>query len=268
MASAFKLDSIDIITNDSSTQAWGASMSGLGYTMHNIVKFECATNTTTQTHTYTKSTGVTAVLVYVTGGGGGGGGGSNDWNSLSGGYGGGTAIKWITGSTSDATGTFASQSSITVTTGKGGTGGAASANDPGTDGGTSSFGAFCTATGGDGGENSSGYTRTGTGGREAGQNPGVGTGGDINLYGGDARGYQGGAVSTDYVQGSEGGGSFWGGSTKPANVHYSGQLDIGIDALIYGAGGGSGDQHTGGGNNIAGGDGKCGVVLIYEYKGG
>ena len=268
MASAFKLDSIDIITNDSSTQAWGASMSGLGYTMHNIVKFECDTNTTTQTHTYTKSTGVTAVLVYVTGGGGGGGGGNNNWNSLSGGYGGGTAIKWIIGSTTDGSNPFSGMSTVTVTTGKGGPGGSTTHASPGTDGGTSSFGAFCTATGGDGGESSNGYARGGIGGRETGQNPGVGTGGDINLYGGDARGFQGGDISNDYVQGSEGGGSFWGGSTKPANPHYGADFGTGLDALIYGAGGGSGDQNASGSNNIAGGDGKCGVVLIYEYKGG
>jgi len=267
MASTIKLDSIDIISNDSATQAWGASMSGLGYTMHNIVKFECATNTTTQTHTYTKSTGVTAVLVYVTGGGGGGGGGTNNWNSNSGGYGGGTAIKWIIGSTTDGSNPFSGMSTVTVTTGKGGTGGSTSPNSFGTDGGTSSFGTFCTATAGDGGEGA-GSARTGTGGRNPGQVPGVGTGGDINLYGGDARGYQGGDVSTDYVQGSEGGGSFWGGSTKPAEVHHANNLDIGTDALIYGAGGGSGDQNTGGGTNIAGGDGKCGIVVIYEYKGG
>ena len=101
MASTIKLDSIDIISNDSATQSWGSAVAGLGYTFHRIVKYECATNTTTQSHSYSKDTGVTAVLVYVTGGGGGGGGGNNNWNSLSGGYGGGTAIKWITGTTSD-----------------------------------------------------------------------------------------------------------------------------------------------------------------------
>jgi hypothetical protein len=266
MASTFKLDSIDIISNDSATQSWGSAVAGLGYTFHRIVKYECATNTTTQSHSYSKDTGVTAVLVYVTGGGGGGGSGENNYNSKSGGYGGGTAIKWITGSTSDSSGTFASQSSITVTAGKGGTGGASSIAN-GTDGGTSSFGAFCTATGGHGGFNDAATARNGAGGRSTGQEPGVGTGGDINIYGGDARGYQGGD-GTDELHGSEGGGSFWGGSTKPVNATLSTQLDVGSDALIYGAGGGSGDQAGSGSNTQAGGDGKCGIVVIYEYKGG
>ena len=68
MASAFKLDSIDIITNDSSTQAWGSSVSGLGYTFHRrlVYQTDSASGGSNKVHTYTKRTGVTALMVYVT----------------------------------------------------------------------------------------------------------------------------------------------------------------------------------------------------------
>ena len=113
MTSAFKLDSIDIITNDSSTQAWGASVSGLGYTFHKRTVYSASGS-----HTWTKDTGTTAVMVYVTGAGGGGGGGSNSTNTGGGGHAGGTAVKFITATTNDSTPTsFLNTTTVAVTVG-------------------------------------------------------------------------------------------------------------------------------------------------------
>ena len=130
MASTFKLDSIDIISNDSATQSWGSAVAGLGYTFHNRFVFYTGETTNnwngsagTESHTYTKSTGTTAVMVYCTAGGGGGGGpGNSDDTSGSGGAGG-TAIKFIKGTTTDGSSPFSGMSTVTVTTGKGGRGG-------------------------------------------------------------------------------------------------------------------------------------------------
>ena len=181
MASAFKLDSIDIITNDSSTQAWGASVSGLGYTFHRrlVYQTDSASGGSSKAHTYTKGTGVTALMVYVTGGGGAGGA-NQDHSNYHGGNGaaGGTTIKFITATTNDSTPTsFLNTTTVTVTVGHGGT--CLTNQDVGTTatqvGGTSSFGTFCTATGGTGGAKGGGIGTNVVG--------GVGSGGDINLTG-------------------------------------------------------------------------------------
>jgi hypothetical protein len=80
----------------------------------------------TSSGTYTVPTGVTAVKVTVVGGGGNGGGVTGQRSGAGGGGGGGIAIEYVTGLTPGDT------VSVTV-------GGVA---------GTSSFGAFCSATGG------------------------------------------------------------------------------------------------------------------------
>lgn len=146
----------------------------------------------TSTGTFTVPSGVTSVKVTVVGGGGGGGSATSSNRSGTGGGGGGVAIKYITGLTSGAT--------ISVTIGGGG--GAASA------GGTSSFGAYCSATGGGGGTSNIAIGASGSG---AG---GVGSSGDFNLnggYGGVAYGYASGA----YYAGGYGGGA--GNRTMPVN---------------------------------------------------
>lgn len=106
----------------------------------------------TASGTWTKPAGCKAIKVVVTGGGGGGssGGAATD----SGGATGGGSIKFI-----DVT----AISSETVTVGAGGAAGSA--------GGTSSFGAHCSATGGSAGA------------RYISGPPGVGSGGDINVTG-------------------------------------------------------------------------------------
>ena len=173
MASAFKLDSIDIITNDSSTQAWGASVSGLGYTFHNrlVYRTDSVSGGSNKVHTYTKDTGVTAIMVTVTGGGGGGGFGTASYNDGGGGHAGGTAIRWITATDNDSTPTsFLNTINVTVTVGEGGAG---SSSGNGGTGGTTSFGSFCSATGGGGG-------RHGTNSVQFSAN-GMGSGGDLNI---------------------------------------------------------------------------------------
>lgn len=106
----------------------------------------------TASNTFTVPTGITAIKVSLCGGGGNGGTGSSFGNAAGGGGGGGVAIKYITGLTPGST------VSVTV----GGVGG------------TSSFGAYCSATGG-----STPATNSTTGGAG-----GSATGGDMNFSGG------------------------------------------------------------------------------------
>ena len=126
----------------------------------------------TSSGTFTVPAGVTACKVTVVGGGGGSGCASGSGSCTGGGHGGGTAIKWITGLTPGAT--------VAVTVGAGGAGGATSGTN-GSAGGTSSFGSYCSATGGDGSiaQSSNGYSVN-----DQFTLPGVGSGGDLNIYGG------------------------------------------------------------------------------------
>ena len=189
------------------------------------------------TYTWTKPSGVTKVKVYVTGGGGGGGS-YNDDDGQGGGGAGGTAIKVI-----DVTGV----SSVSVTVGGGAA--ATTANNSfssgSTPGGTSSFGAYCSATGG------AGPTNWGGGGIG-----GAGVGGDVNIYGGDAQsGNIDGSANSD--SGGTGGASFWGGGGtggSPWAVRQS--------ARVPGAGGGGAHATYGSAN----GAGQDGIVVIEEYK--
>lgn len=163
--------------------------------------------------TWTKPADCRKVKVTVVGGGGGGGG-----NYGGGGGGGGASIKYI-----DVT----AISSVSVTVGSGGS--------SETTGGTSSFGAYCSATGGGAGVNA------GNGGTA-----GTGTGGDINIRGnaGDR------TVSGGFCGG--GGSSFLGGGGGANNG--TGGDGIGGN---YGGGGAGG---SGGGQAGAG-----GVVTVEEF---
>ena len=125
----------------------------------------------TSTGTWTNPGSVTKVKVTVVGAGGGGAHGSpaGGVNGAGGGGGGGTAIEVLTIPTSP----------VPVTIGAGGQGGNfyPDATCPGASGGTSSFGAYCSATGGGGGYGSpSPFAAGGTG--------GAGSGGTINITGG------------------------------------------------------------------------------------
>jgi len=190
--------------------------------------------------TWTKPAGVTKAQVTVVGGGGGGGGASSSASTRTGtgGGGGGTAIEML-----DVTGT----SSETVTVGAGGSGNSGAA---GSDGGTSSFGALCSATGGTGGKPAGGGTDVGVAG-------GAGSGGDINLDGGSGAP---GQVAGGNSAGGAGGGSYLAGESQQTLVNVTGQA-----GKNYG-GGGQGAAGTSGDNTArAGGAGAGGIVVVWEY---
>lgn len=129
---------------------------GTGLLYSNVVYFgPTGTTTGTRVVSWTIPAGVTTCRVRLWGGGGGSiSNGAYSWHP---GGGGGFALKTITNLT---------PGTVTVTIGNGGQGG----NNPGT-GGTSSFGAYVSATGG----------RNAAGG--AAVLGGVGTSGDVNMYG-------------------------------------------------------------------------------------
>jgi len=166
------------------------------------------------TSTYNKTPGTERILVYVTGGGGTGG------SQGMGGGAGGTAIKLIDAS---SLGNVSVQVSNFIE-GPGGAG-------DGFDGGTSSFGSFCSASGGKGGLNGASTEFPAEG--------GVGSNGDINLRGGFGSTTRGG-----------GGSSFWGATFIITN---------GANAGFYGAGGRGGE---GGIESYAG---AGGAVVVFEY---
>jgi hypothetical protein len=101
--------------------------------------------------------------------GAGGSGGCTDGITATGGGGGGASIKNVSLTKSD---------NVTVTIGVGGTG--VVSGNAGNSGGTTSFGVHCSATGGSGGLY---YTASTT---SSGSNGGSGSGGDINLSGGQS----------------------------------------------------------------------------------
>lgn len=182
----------------------------------------------TSSGTWTVPAGVTKVKVTVVGGGGGGGHlvgpscGTYYWGGAGGGAGG-AAIKIVSGLTPGAT--------VSVTVGVGAPGGTNT-------GGTSSFGAHCSATGGGGGQY--GYY-PGVG--------GVGASGDINISG--APGTVGTFASNAASAAGTGGSSILGGGGRISAVKA---------AQGFGGGGAGGDYTF----NNAGGAGFAGVVII-EY---
>lgn len=155
----------------------------------------------TASGTFTVPTSVTAVKVTVIGGGGNGGSMTTSTLSAAGGGGGGTAIEFVTGLTPSGT--------VTVTVG-----GVA---------GTSSFGAFCSATGG---------TSVAVNGNTGGAG-GAGSGGDINLTGGK------GADITNGFSGA--GGSTLAAGVKPVEFTASGCAILRIGSVagvgMFGSGG-------------------------------
>lgn len=154
----------------------------------------------TSSGTFTVPAGVTSVKVTVVGGGASGGVQRSGRRRQvpAGGGGGGTAIKWITGLTAGDT--------VAVTVGAGGAGTTTAPYY--TNGGTSSFGAYCSATGGQGRENTSTLDSHGMGLWSMGGEGGTATGGDLNIKGGQGgNGYVPiGEVNTSgYISGGAGG---------------------------------------------------------------
>lgn len=181
-----------------------------------------------------KPEGCTHVLVYVTGGGGGARINDNSYRGAGGG-GGATAIKYID---------VSNVSEVLYTYGSGGD--ASRNGGRGLSGGSSSFGAYCTATGGEGG--CTDYPYEGGKGGDA-------YGGDINIPGGS------GEMSHGDNREGGGGSSFW---HKPgSNHHYSSSGSQNTHGQ-WGSGGGYGyySQNSWGYSNSNGG---AGSVIIWSY---
>lgn len=180
---------------------------------------------TVGTFTYTPTPGAKSARVYVTGAGGIGLGNSAGTSAPpgAGGGAGGTAIKLIK--------SLAASYSVVV---------GAPATTPSRSG-SSSFGSECAATGGN----------TASGG--SGGDPGVGSGGDVNLYGG--WGSDGADSSLGGYGSGDGGASYWGGGQKAGTG--SGQ-----GTSCSPGGGGGGNQSTAVGGRIKG---MPGIVYIEEY---
>ena len=200
----------------------------------------------TSSGTYTKPAGINTLKVICTGGGGGGGEGKSTFNYNGGGAAGGTAIDFIN---------ISSTPTVAVTIGEAGTGASAGNGSAGGNGGTSSFGPFCSATGGEGGKPEGNSSRAA---------PGIGSGGVINIEGGQG-GSQGGGNLADQATGGLGGASFWGGggTNGSGNIDTSAGLS-GQGGRAFGSGGGAGRHHNNG-TFGEGGAGKAGVVFVEEY---
>jgi hypothetical protein len=187
-------------------------------------------------NTWTKPDGLKYVVVELVGAGGSGG--TNNGEGTGGGGGGGYSRKIITASS-----LFHLEP---VGVGKGG--GSPTSGDNGVAGGSSYFGAHCSATGGSGGEggSSSGAAGGGVG--------GVGTGGDVNARGGGGTGggTDAGSASSISAPGAGGSSYFGGGAQAP------GTGDAGINGGAYG-GGGSGHGSS------SQGLGADGVVIVTSY---
>lgn len=205
----------------------------------------------TSSGTWTNPGTVTRVKVTVIGGGGGGGIALWPFGFFSGGAGGGTAIETLTIPTAP----------VAITVGGGGTGRVMpvpTAANFAPSGGTSSFGAFCSATGGAGGLATTGSSASPAPSFHYRANGGVGTGATININGEPT-------ITIDHAPSgaaSLGGRVTWfnlpgGGPTAPqAPVVWA-------DAVVYGAGGGC--TSTPAPSPIwRGGNGMSGVVIV-EY---
>lgn len=200
--------------------------------------------------TWTKPAGITKIKVTVVGGGGGSGGclgGGGFQSSSPGGGAGGAAIKLID---------VSAISSETVTIGAAGTAGA-TGNNPGGNGGTTSFGAHCSSTGGAGGLGL-GAGPNGIPGGVA----GVGSGGTLNLHGGNGGANMVSTVNVYSSNSGRGGASYFG--DGGADITSAASAGPGVAGVNYGSGAGGAAAFTNG--TQPGGVGAAGTVIIEEYS--
>jgi len=203
------------------------------------------------TYTYTPSVGTKKYIVEVQGGGGAGGGNvattTGRFSAGGGGGAGGYGKSLITNT----------DSTVTVTVGAGGV---ASFGGTSGGGGTSSFGAYLTCTGGKGLASAIAVTTTAiTSSQGLG---GTSTGGNIVNCTGQA-GMSGLAISTNDTLSGKGGDSYFGAAGHGFSNITPAQSN-GISAAGYGAGGG-GSSCNAVGAPLAGGAGKNGIVIVWEY---
>jgi len=178
--------------------------------------------------TWTRPAGISKVLVQLVGGGGA----ASSYGES--GAAGGFAEKLID---------VSSTSSVTVTVGTGSQSYTSYSGAAG-QGGTSSFGSFCSATGGRGANSSH---------QHCGGLPGVGSGGDLNIYGGGGSGHS-------YYGRFGGGDSFFGGGGAAGHPQ-GGYYAYNNRELVAAGGGGSAGYHY----YSHGATGKNGVVVVFEY---
>lgn len=203
------------------------SVQGSAYSSTNDTGKLLATATFSATGTWTKPAGCGKVIVKVVAGGGGASG-----HCESGGAGG--YSEKVIDVTAVAT--------VAVTVGAGGAATGYYAAAP--QGGTSSFGSYCSATGGCGANQNASHT---------GGHGGVGSSGDVNFLGGSGTGH---ANNGNQQCVARGGSVYWGGCSgsshsdnNPSNMYY----------MAPGSGGTGGNQ---GYNYRAGGGG---LVVVYSY---
>lgn len=197
--------------------------------------------------TWTRPAGCRSVLVYVTGGGGGGQHSGNSTYRGCVGGGGGTAVKWVENVAS----------SVSYTVGGGGTG-AVGGSSSGNDGGTSSFGSYCTGYGGKKGRDSQQPSFIGM--------PGGAASGDLNIPGGG-----GGFNHQTGVDQPQGGGTYW--SPGVTSRHRANSDNLGYNETWTHGRWGSGGKFIYDYSGISDSDsanrhssGGTGVIVIYKYS--
>lgn len=192
-----------------------AVQAGLGYMAY----------VTPGTYTFVVPSGVTKVKVRVWGAGGGSSASSGAGSYTAGAGGGGYAERFISGLTPGQ--------SITVTVGAGGT--AATAGNRGGPGGTSSFGAYASATGGAGADPNPSLGVSG----------GFGTGGDINIQGQQGSGSLASTKAGDGGAGGGGGGPMAPGGAGGINPgNFPGGGSAGAAPGVAGAAGAGGSVYV------------------------
>lgn len=183
----------------------------------------------TSTGTYTVPSNCTRILVQLVGGGGGSAGYAESGGS---------------GGFAEGTFTVTPGASYTVTIGGGG--GAVGYYAAAGNGGTTSFGSLLSATGGYGSNNN--YSHGGGHG-------GLGSGGQVNLYGGTGTGHMN---HGSHSQTGNGGGSFFGGPPSIQRHNPGGQNN-------YSWAPGSGGSSNEGDDGSMGSPGASGLAIVYAF---